>query len=248
MMNILSIDCSGAHSGVALLSHGVVTEMTSQASRSHASSLLQLLEALLRKAGLPLKDVDCFAYACGPGGYTGLRVAAALIEGLHLVHECPIVNISSLQALAYAAFRQEQIASVSVVRHAYGDNVYTGGYKRDDKIAEANVQAQMMTVKAFSQLLTLKKTNNSTDHLLLPKSAAQSSPQKKCAVLSADMELIQSHCSPSNGWDLLEITQKHLAEEVGYMAEPYVKEGAQTQGEASCRPYYLKNASDWLKK
>jgi tRNA threonylcarbamoyladenosine biosynthesis protein TsaB len=46
--------------------------------RPHTAELLPAIDDLLRENGRRLADVDVFAYSCGPGSFTGLRVAATV--------------------------------------------------------------------------------------------------------------------------------------------------------------------------
>jgi tRNA threonylcarbamoyladenosine biosynthesis protein TsaB len=49
---------------------------------------------------------DLVAFGCGPGAFTGLRVACGVAQGLALGWDCPVAAIDSLTTLAWQA-RQE---------------------------------------------------------------------------------------------------------------------------------------------
>ena len=51
-------------------------------ARQHAAALLPLIEGLLGDAGIARAEVERIAMADGPGGFTGLRVGAALVKAL----------------------------------------------------------------------------------------------------------------------------------------------------------------------
>ncbi|HEX7024225.1 MAG TPA: tRNA (adenosine(37)-N6)-threonylcarbamoyltransferase complex dimerization subunit type 1 TsaB, partial [Gemmatimonadales bacterium] len=54
--------------------------------RRHAAALVPLLEELLAESGLALGGVSRLGVADGPGGFTGLRVGAALAKALARAH------------------------------------------------------------------------------------------------------------------------------------------------------------------
>lgn len=60
---------------------------------------------LLAQQGVSLGEVEAFAFASGPGAFTGLRVACGLVQGLAFAGNRPVVPIASLRALAFAAGR-----------------------------------------------------------------------------------------------------------------------------------------------
>ena len=57
-----------------------------EGARRHAASLVPLLEELLAEAGVGWPEVSRLAIADGPGGFTGLRVAAAFAKALARVN------------------------------------------------------------------------------------------------------------------------------------------------------------------
>lgn len=70
--------------------------------RGHASALPPMAEAVLAEAGLRATDLDAIACVVGPGGFTGLRAALALAEGLALGAGRPLVGVTTGEALAAA--------------------------------------------------------------------------------------------------------------------------------------------------
>ena len=99
-MNILALDSSTEACSVALLTDQNVSEKFAIIGRGHAEHLLPMIENLLDENGATLEDIDLFAYGAGPGSFTGLRIGAAMMQGLALARECKLVAVSSLAALA----------------------------------------------------------------------------------------------------------------------------------------------------
>jgi len=86
---------------------GIVDERVGNPEYTHAHRLPNDLAKLLASHRLRLKDVTLYAIASGPGSFTGLRVGIATMQSLALVHDRLIVPISSLEALAYCAARED---------------------------------------------------------------------------------------------------------------------------------------------
>lgn len=101
---ILAIETSSRTGSVALGVDGAVAERTIATPREQTAQILALIDALLTEAGIRPADLDALVFGRGPGSFTGLRVAAAVVQGLSLASGVPIVPVSSLAALAQRGF------------------------------------------------------------------------------------------------------------------------------------------------
>lgn len=104
-MNVLGFDtCFGALNvalGIGLGAPGarVLTRCQPMAT-GQAEHLLPVIGKLLDEAGLVPADVDRIAVTCGPGSFTGTRIAIAAARAFRLAQGTPIVTFSSLEAIA----------------------------------------------------------------------------------------------------------------------------------------------------
>jgi tRNA threonylcarbamoyladenosine biosynthesis protein TsaB len=101
-LKVLAIDTSTeACSAAVLLPDGQVISRFELTERSHADLVLPMVDEVLREAGLELTGLDGLAFGRGPGGFTGLRIAAGVIQGLAFGGGLKVAPVSSLAAVAY---------------------------------------------------------------------------------------------------------------------------------------------------
>jgi len=70
---------------------------------SHARTLLEDVDALLRQGGARPGDLDALAVGVGPGSFTGVRIGLATARGLALALDLVGAGVSTLDALAAGA-------------------------------------------------------------------------------------------------------------------------------------------------
>src|SRR5690606_16284442 len=105
-MRLLAIDTSSRVGSIALLDGSDVSERFIATPREQAELVLPLVDDLLGARGIGLKDLDALVLGRGPGSFTGLRIAASVVQGLAFAAERPVVAVSSLEALAQRAWRE----------------------------------------------------------------------------------------------------------------------------------------------
>ena len=136
-MNLLAFETSSQQGSVAIQVDGKVTEKFMQSSKQQTRDLLPLTKTLLTEAEIKLTDLDGITFGRGPGSFTGLRIAAAVAQGLSLASELPLFPVSSLAAIAQGAWRSNQIINTLVCVDAYMGEVFWGRFCIQDGLAHA---------------------------------------------------------------------------------------------------------------
>lgn len=109
-MITLALDTTTPAGGVALVRDRTVIDVGGgDPTRPHGVRLPGDVITILGRHGIPVDGVDTFGVASGPGGFTGLRVGLATIQGLALVRRRPVVAVGSLEAHCRAAVATREI-------------------------------------------------------------------------------------------------------------------------------------------
>ena len=127
-MKILAVETSTEYCSVALWRDGAVSERCELVGQKHSEVLLGMLDALLKDAGVKIKQVDGIAFGKGPGSFTGVRIACGVAQGLALGAEVDVVGVCTLQALAEATGKDRVIAAID----ARMGELYLAAYERRD--------------------------------------------------------------------------------------------------------------------
>lgn len=127
-MNLLSFELATEQCSVALLVDGELHQLAASGHRP-SREILKMASELMAEAELSLHDMDALAFGRGPGAFTGLRIAAAVVQGLAFGAELPVVPVSSLAALAQRACEDHGARNVIALLDARMNEVYAGCFR-----------------------------------------------------------------------------------------------------------------------
>jgi tRNA threonylcarbamoyladenosine biosynthesis protein TsaB len=99
----LAFETATRRLSVALWQDGEITERWADMPNSGSEVLLPWANELLAESGISFRALDGIAFGAGPGGFTGLRLACGVTQGLAFGLDVPVVPVSTLAALALAA-------------------------------------------------------------------------------------------------------------------------------------------------
>jgi tRNA threonylcarbamoyladenosine biosynthesis protein TsaB len=130
-MRLLAVETSTEACSAALLDGSELLTRFELAPREHTRLILPMLDSLLEEAGLGLDRIDAIAYGQGPGSFTGVRIAAGVVQGIAFAADLPVVAVSTLAAMAQAMLDEREVPGVLPALDARMGEVYWGGYARD---------------------------------------------------------------------------------------------------------------------
>ncbi|MCV2352343.1 tRNA (adenosine(37)-N6)-threonylcarbamoyltransferase complex dimerization subunit type 1 TsaB [Paucibacter sp. Y2R2-4] len=132
MTVLLALDSSTETMALSLTSPAGRWLFESDGGPQASSRLVPEALALLAQAGLKLADVDAIAFGRGPGAFTGLRAACAVVQGLAFGAGKPVLAIDSLMLVAEDARQQAGAAFEGlmwVAMDARMGEIYAGAYR-----------------------------------------------------------------------------------------------------------------------
>ena len=148
-MKILAVDTATEACSAALYIDEDIQERFEIAPREHARLLLPMVDSLMAEAGLRPQQLDAIAFGCGPGSFTGVRIATGVMQGIAYGADLPVVPVSTLAAISQSCLQKTAYDTIFTAVDARMDEIYWAVYQRD--------------AEGYVQLLSQEKVQPATD-------------------------------------------------------------------------------------
>lgn len=133
-MRILAVDTSSAICSVALLEDDkLVDEINLDNGKTHSENLMPLVDELITRNSLNVKDIEFVACCVGPGSFTGIRIGVSSIKAIAEVLNVKLASVTSLETLAANVVNEETIVSLVDARN---NQVYCGIFDKEYNLKE----------------------------------------------------------------------------------------------------------------
>jgi tRNA threonylcarbamoyladenosine biosynthesis protein TsaB len=142
-MKLLAIDTSTEIASIALMIDEEISCDEQDSQKTHARLLLPMIDRLMVHAGLQMNQLDGIVFGCGPGSFTGLRIACSVAKGLAYAHDLGLIPVSSLGAIAWSARKLHHDATLPVlaVLDARMHEMYWSYFAEATLVSEEHVNA-----------------------------------------------------------------------------------------------------------
>jgi len=128
LTKILAIETSSDACSVAVTDGHSDYSFHELMPRQHTESLLTVIDDLLNSASLDIKSLDVVAVGCGPGSFTGIRLACSTAQGISISQNIKGIVVPSLDLLASSINRSESAKKIVSIVDANMDRLYLGEY------------------------------------------------------------------------------------------------------------------------
>ena len=115
---------------MALVSVNEVLELTRIAPRRHNALVLQMADAVMAAGGMGARELEGVAFSAGPGSFTGVRIGAAVAQGIAFGVDIPVIRVPTSEVAADHVRRRNGAAEgVVLARGARAGWVYAARYR-----------------------------------------------------------------------------------------------------------------------
>jgi tRNA threonylcarbamoyladenosine biosynthesis protein TsaB len=113
---VLALDSAGSGCSAAVAVGDTVLASEGIAGlHGQAEALMPIVDAVMRRAGVPPAGLDWVATTIGPGSFTGIRVGLAAARGIALAAGARLLGVTSFEAVAAALPRGSDLSCFLLV-------------------------------------------------------------------------------------------------------------------------------------
>lgn len=131
-MKLLALESANEQCSVSLIDESQILYFScDERAKAQTQSILPMIERGFTETNIQAQGLTAIAFSRGPGSFSGVRINAAVTQALAWANDLPVIPVSTLQALAQAAYRVSQLTQVTAVLDARMREVYIASYQLD---------------------------------------------------------------------------------------------------------------------
>lgn len=157
-VNLLAIETATTSCAIGLQCGDRLESRVLDTQRRHTEVLTEGISALLAECALRARDLERVVVDRGPGLFTGLRVGLATAQALARGRGIDLVGVSSLELLAYGAWRHERRGSLVAVVDARRGELFAQNFVLDEGV-RATSEPHVTTALALSIIFATSGDN-----------------------------------------------------------------------------------------
>ena len=118
---------------------------------------MPIIEEILNRNVITLKDINMIAVSVGPGSFTGIRIGIATIKPMAEVFNLPVASVTSLETLARNIENVRKENTIVSLIDARNNQVYSGifntEYNLKEELAADDINVILEKVKKYEKII-----------------------------------------------------------------------------------------------
>ncbi len=165
-------------------------------AKAQTQTILPMIEQGLNDLGLAVSDLTAIAFSRGPGSFSGVRINAAVTQALAWSNDLPVIPVSTLQALAQAAYRLHGLTAVTAVLDARMNEVYVASYQLDAQgIMQSVDEEQLLSYEQGAEAVKFTRVGSGAN--LVQETASE---YKNVSATAQDIAVIARAAAKTENW------------------------------------------------
>ncbi|MFC4699770.1 tRNA (adenosine(37)-N6)-threonylcarbamoyltransferase complex dimerization subunit type 1 TsaB [Glaciecola siphonariae] len=160
-MKILCIDTATEACSAALMLDDVCDGIFDVCPQQQSQRILPMIDEILTRHKVKVSELDAIAYGRGPGSFTGVRIASSTVQGLALGCDLPVIEVSTLAAMAQENFEVYKVEKTLALIDARMSEVYCGEFFINEAgVAQCTGEEAVLLPSALLSVLSAYTDND----------------------------------------------------------------------------------------
>lgn len=151
----LGVETSTSEGSLALFNKSAPDKMLESSwsrTHSHSEVITTKSHELFENAGIKPSGLSGIVCGCGPGSFTGIRVAINFARSLAYANDLPVWTVNTLENLAWQA--RQNNTNVLAGCEAFRDLIYVAGYTDEGPALKEILKPQAITAEQLCQIIS----------------------------------------------------------------------------------------------